>query len=360
MKANEIYADILRQITEGVWNDGDRLPTERTLAEQYGVSRPTISRVFNRLRDSGQLKRVVGAGTFLTQPVKSRSDEQKNIGLFVPGLGNGEIFEPICTRIAELSHPFNVALIWGSLPGAEVSHQEKMIRAAERLIEQGVHGVFFQPVEREDGVSQLNLRIAETFEKANIPLVLLDSDYVEYPLRSNHDLVGVDNIAVGYELCKHFIDQGATRVDFMWQPNAAQTLSLRKIGYREALLRAGIAPNSHYEHEGHIDDHEFIERLIASGATNIICSNDETAVELIHALELHGKTVPADIRIAGVDDIKFAQLARVPLTTMAQPCRELGELALNAMIERIANPSLPARIISTNAILRIRESSSIS
>lgn len=360
MKADEIYADILRQINQGAWNDGDQLPTERALAEQYGVSRPTISRVFNRMRDLGQLKRVVGAGTFLSQPVKPRVDTQKNIGLFVPGLGNGEIFEPICTRIAELSHPFNVVLIWGSLPANDINHAEKMTQAAQRLIEQGVHGVFFQPVEREEGALQLNLLIAETFEKANIPLVLLDSDYFVYPLRSNHDLVGIDNIAVGYKLCEHFIEQGATRIDFMWQPNAAQTLSLRKIGYREALIRAGITPNSHYEHEGHIDDPAFIERLIASGATNIICSNDETAAHLIHALELHGKTVPTDIRIAGVDDIKFAQLARVPLTTMAQPCRELGELALNVMIERITNPSLPARTISTNATLRVRESSRIS
>ena len=63
----------------------------------------------------------------------------------------------------------------------------------------------------------------------------------------------------------------------------------------------------------------------------------------MRSLEVLDLNVPEDIRIAGFDDVKYAHLARVPLTTMKQPCRELGELALNTLIERIETPTLPPR-----------------
>ena len=361
MKANEIHADILRQLAEGVWAAGDQLPTERALAEHYGVSRPTISRVLNRLRDSGQIRRVVGAGSFLTgSPAKSSSAAQKNIGLFIPGLGKGEIFEPICARIAELSHQYNVNLIWGSIPASEANdHGDKLIQAAQCFIDQGVNGVFFQPVERENGAENKNLKIAAMFADALIPLVLLDGDYLPYPKRSPHDLVGIDNIAAGYQLCDHFIRQGAVRVDFLWQPNTAGTYIQRLIGYREALFRADLQANKAFEHEGDPRDMAFVQKMVNSGVTNLVCVNDETAALVMRGLETLGLEVPKDIRIAGLDDVKYAHLARVPLTTMRQPCRELGDIALKTMINRIENPEFPPMDIALSATLCIRESSQI-
>jgi DNA-binding LacI/PurR family transcriptional regulator len=77
----------------------------------------------------------------------------------------------------------------------------------------------------------------------------------------------------------------------------------------------------------------------------------------MRSLEVLDLNVPEDVRIAGFDDVKYAHLARVPLTTMKQPCRELGELALNTLIERIKTPSLPPRSILVEARLCERESS---
>ena len=195
------------------------------------------------------------------------------------------------------------------------------------------------------------------FEHAAIPLVLLDGDYLAYPKRSAHDVIGIDNIAASYQLCAHFIAQGAKRVDFLWQPNTAGTYIQRLIGYREALFRAGISPNTSFEHEGNPRDSQFVKSLVEKGVTDLICVNDETAALLMRELNALGREVPKDMRIAGFDDVKYAHLARVPLTTMRQPCRALGELALSAMLERIANPELPPRDITTSATLCVRESS---
>lgn len=362
MKAEEIYEEILKQISRGVWIAGQQLPTERALAERYGVSRPTISRVLNRLRDSGHLKRVVGAGTFLTEAAKlALAPARQSIGLFVPGLGRGEIFEPICARIAELSTRHDVTLIWGSLPSGPLTggagDADRLMRAAERLVVQGVSGVFFQPEERENGLERQNRRIAELFASVGVKLVLLDSDFMTFPDRSPYDLVGIDNVAAGYKLCQHFLAQGQRRVDFLWPPFTAGTYAQRLMGYREALYSAGVSPNPTWEHEGVPSIPDFIAGLLDQGARNIICVNDETASQVMHSLEALGYKVPDDVRIAGFDDVKYAHLLRVPLTTIRQPCREIAEIALKTMIDRINQPELPPASILLKGDLCVRRSS---
>ncbi len=359
MKSKDIFAELLGRVEQGIWKLGEKLPTERELSQQFGVSRPTVSRVLDQLRDMGLIERIVGSGTYLTAPGSQKSGKQRTFGLFVPGLGRGEIFEPICTRIAELSHEYDFSLIWGSIPSEfDETTEERLYQTAQRFIEGGVDGVFLQPVEREPGLSNKNLRIASMFERAGVPLVLLDSDYLAYPERSTHDLVGIDNVQAGLVLCNHFLENQPRRVDFLWRPNTAGTYALRLIGYREALQRAGIEPSRAFEHQGKPHDVEFVARMIKNGAHDIICINDETAVTLISTLEGLGLKVPEEVRVAGFDDLKYARLAHVPLTTMHQPCREIGEVALSAMLSRVDNPELPARNLTIAAELRVRKSSS--
>ncbi|HUX14515.1 MAG TPA: GntR family transcriptional regulator [Spirochaetia bacterium] len=359
MKYEEIYRELQQQFQQRKWKSGQRFPTERELADQYRVSRPTISRVVNRLRDAGQVRRVVGSGTFVIDAAEETT-AHLTFGLFVPGLGRGEIFEPICARIAELSHEFNFTLVWGSVPAnGPVDHEPHLMATAKRFIDHGMDGVFFQPVELESAVSTKNRRIVAMFEEAQIPIVLLDSDYLSYPYRSAHDLVGIDNIRAAYVLTSHMIEKGARRVDFLWQPHTGESRSLRVAGYRDALFSAGVPHLRDFEHEGDPRSLPFVRDLIDGGATDIICANDETAALLMLSFESLNVRVPGDVRIAGFDDVKYARLARVPLTTMSQPYRALGDLAVQTIIARIAQPALPPRTVTAEATLCARESTSV-
>lgn len=361
MKAEDIYDNLVKTFSSGNLKKGQKLPTERSLAEEYGVSRPTISKVLNRLQDEGILRRVVGAGTFLSiedsNITRNKEQKTRTLGLFIPGLGKGEIFEPICARIAELSQEYNFTLIWGSIPSRGEEHwEEKLLQSAHRFIEQGVDGIFYQPVEREIDSENLNLQIVKLFDDTSIPLVLLDCDYLHYPERSNHDLIGLDNISAAYQLTEHFIKQEQKRVDFLWPPNTAGTYSLRLIGYREALLHSGINPTRNCIHEGDPRDSDYVKTMVEAGAQNIICVNDETAAQLIQTLFRLGYQIPSDIRVAGFDDVKYARLAPIPLTTFKQPCREIGEFALRILISRIETPmNLPITVQVPGKIC-IRES----
>lgn len=62
---------IERQIDEGVWRPGEKLPTERELVERFRVARNTLRKSLDRLEISGKIVREVGRGTFVAMPAKA-------------------------------------------------------------------------------------------------------------------------------------------------------------------------------------------------------------------------------------------------------------------------------------------------
>ena len=88
----------------------------------------------------------------------------------------------------------------------------------------------------------------------------------------------------------------------------------------------------------------------------IVCANDRTASRLIPTLLRLGYKIPEDVRVVGIDDLEYAKLLPVPLTTLRQPTRQLGDAALAAMLERVARTNLPTRDILLNCELIVRDS----
>jgi GntR family transcriptional regulator, arabinose operon transcriptional repressor len=60
--------------------------------------------------------------------------------------------------------------------------------------------------------------------------------------------------------------------------------------------------------------------------------------------------------MVGFDDVKYARLLPVPLTTLHQPRKDIGRVALAAMLDRIANPGLPPRDVLLGCELMVRKS----
>jgi DNA-binding LacI/PurR family transcriptional regulator len=87
-----------------------------------------------------------------------------------------------------------------------------------------------------------------------------------------------------------------------------------------------------------------------------LCANDHTAAQLMQSLLGLGVRIPDDVRIAGVDDVKYAGLLPVPLTTFRQPCMDIGAVAVAAMKERIGNPQLAGRSILLSGQIVVRKS----
>ncbi|MCE9632074.1 MAG: substrate-binding domain-containing protein [Planctomycetia bacterium] len=85
-----------------------------------------------------------------------------------------------------------------------------------------------------------------------------------------------------------------------------------------------------------------------------VCANDLTAARLMHTFEEISVSVPDDVRVAGFDDVAYAHLLRVPLTSVRQPAQAIGSAAVRAMFERLADPAIPGRdiLLPTTVVLR--------
>ena len=78
--------------------------------------------------------------------------------------------------------------------------------------------------------------------------------------------------------------------------------------------------------------------------TAIFCFNDEMAIGVLNAARQHGATVPRDLSVVGFDDIRFAQYTDPPLTTVAQPMREIGERAVRLVLDILEGGRTPESI----------------
>jgi len=314
----------------------------------------TVFRAMHELQSLGIVVRRVGSGTYVSRTSGSGSHV---FGLLIPELGQTEIFEGICKGMMEAPQATHHSLLWGNTASKENKKEEVAEQLCQQYISKKVSGVFFAPVEFSPGRYEANHRIVAALDKARIPVVLLDRCLEAYPRRSNYDLVGIDNRRTAYSATEHLIRDGAKRIAFFARPNSAPTVDARIGGYREAIQLLSKQSAQGCVILGDASDPHFVKTVLKKNRPDaFLCANDHTAGNLMHTLLDIGQRIPEDIRIAGIDDVRYARLLPVPLTTQHQPCRDIGRIALAVMLDRISNPDLPARDVLLNCKLVIRRS----
>ena len=373
-KHHQVYSTLLKEIQNGRWKEGERLPSEAQLVVRFGHSRITVGRALRDLQTAGVISRKAGAGSFVR---RASEGARFSFGLLIADLGETDIFDPICRGMMASPLAREHALIWGSatidvargdfkrvdIAQGDVAlsdiegRGERAWQLCRHYIERRVDGVFFAPVEMTPVAGDVNHRIVRALDEANIPVVLLDRTVTPYPDPGYHDLVGIDNRRAGYVMTEHLLRLGARRVVFIGHPNSAPTVDAREAGYREAMF-ARHAPLDQLEGVRiDPDDSAAVAALLRARAPDaIVCANDRTAGRLMHTLRRLGIRVPHEIRLVGIDDVEYASLLPVPLTTLRQPTHQLGEVALSVMLARVAQRDLPARDTRLRCELVVRES----
>ena len=353
-KHRQVFEIMRSRIESGDYQPGDRIPSEAVLIEEFGVSRPTVARALQDLERRGLVKRRRGAGTYVSQA----NGKGKLFGLLIPGLGDTEVFEPICAQMAQVAQQSGDSFVWGAAQGGTDSAKGAIAwEFCQRLIRDRVGGVFFAPLELIPNKDVINRRIVTALDEAKIPVVLLDRDYVKYPGRSNHDLVGINNRRVGHTITDHLFAVGCKSLLFMLHPDSASTIHARAAGFAEAFITRKIPFSLEMIHQCDPQDVGYVRQIIRRHKPDgIVCGNDVIAGHLLHTLDELGVEVPNDILIGGIDDVKYANLLRVPLTTVRQPFAAIGEAAYYAMLERIERPQAAPRHITLGCELVIRQS----
>jgi DNA-binding LacI/PurR family transcriptional regulator len=132
------------------------------------------------------------------------------------------------------------------------------------------------------------------------------------------------------------------------------------VGYREALYAHGREIDRNLLLRLDPTDPEALGHAVAEQRIDgLICSNDRTAAEAMRTMLGLGLRIPQDVRVAGFDDVRYAELLPVALTTVHQPCLQIGEAAIATMLDRIINPHLAPRSVLLNGRLVVRKSCGI-
>jgi GntR family transcriptional regulator of arabinose operon len=367
----QIRERLERDILGGRYTTAQKFPSEAALGRRFGASRITVGRAVRELQERGLLDRVAGSGTYVRGP-SERPRDALLFGLVIPNLGETEIFEPICQGIAAAfdarpgarSH----ALLWAHAGQGTASREDQALELARQSVERGVDGVFFAPLELSASSGEVNARVMKLFQRAGIAVVLLDRRPDESASRHPSDLVGIDNHRAGFLAAHHLLRLGARRVGFLRLEGQASTVKARVRGYQDALADFGAAVPVAAPVAAHAATHAVSHVVTlrrnqpweldsdARACDAFVCANDRLAGNLMQSLLAQGVRIPRDVRIVGIDDVHYASLLPVPLTTVHQPCREIGEAALRVMLERLERPKMAARDVLLDCALVIRQS----
>jgi DNA-binding LacI/PurR family transcriptional regulator len=174
------------------------------------------------------------------------------------------------------------------------------------------------------------------------PLVVLGEQVLEQV-----DHITMQHAAAARAAIEHLIEIGRRRIVLLGAhpSEAGGTAGLRFAGYRDALKNAGLALDdslvvpiqawdrgsgaaamSHFLSA----DHEF---------DAVFAMNDDLAIGVLRMLQEHGRRVPDDVAVIGFDDVDECRFMFPSLSTVDPGRREIAELAVDMLIDRISRPS---------------------
>lgn len=194
--------------------------------------------------------------------------------------------------------------------------------------------------------------------RAHVPTVVIDP--MGAP-QTDVISVGSTNFSGGLTATRHLLELGHRRVAYVGGTPGAACNQARLQGFRAAMEAAGARIGKGYERSGSF---EFKDGLIEGAAllelpqppSAIFAANDEMALGILEAARTRGLRVPADLSVIGFDDTEVSRVASPPLTTVAQPLRQMGAVALRTALRLGAGEHVDSHHVELATELVVRES----
>ena len=191
-------------------------------------------------------------------------------------------------------------------------------------------------------VNELGSGVVSALHRVHLPLVVIDP--LNQP-RARVTSVGSTNFTGGLAATQHLLGLGHRRIGYIGGLITAACTIARLHGYRAAMEAAGlVVPGDYIRHR-----HFLYADGVSEGTalldlpvppTAVFAASDEIAVGVIEAARARGLRVPDDLSVVGFDDTQVAQLSSPPLTTVRQPLREMGAVALRTALRLAAGETL--------------------
>jgi len=306
-----------------------RQPSIKDIARLARVSHPTVSRALQNsplvnAQTAAKIRKIADEAGYRASAVARGlvTRRTRTIGLVVTTVDDPFAGEVTCgIEQAANDHGYAVFLASSS---ADPERERKVVQAlAER---------------RVDGIIVTSSRVGALYlpllEELNVPIVLVND---QYPGEFVHSVM-IENVEGARAAVEHLIGLGHRRIAYVGDRLGYQSDAERLAGYKDALKRGGIEFRAALVKEGNGRPEaaiEAVDELLALPAppTAICCYNDMTALGALRAIRARGLRVPEDVSVTGFDDLFFAAYLQPPLTTVRQPMRRMGQLAMENLLK---------------------------
>lgn len=359
-KTDQLVGALREKIANGAYPQGTTLPSERSLTEEFGVSRVTVRKALERLTDAGLVARSPGKGTYVRSANGGVDPFRAVVGpiALVSSQLTPSVASPIAAGCSSAALEHRSQLILCDTGGATFAeaHAREALHLRE-LYQQGVPAVIIWWQGGDASKPWLERMLAE-----GRAVVMMDR-YLE---GLGADFVGIDDENAAYQAVMHLAQQGRRRIACVVNALKVTTSSGRLAGYRRALADLGLPFDDELVmivEEGASDvGARVAERIVSSRpkADGLLAVNDYVAIAVIEGLEARGVCVPDDIATVSFADMEVARHYRVPLTTVHQPFRAIGETAVHLVIERLETKRVEPRRVLLPSSLVVRRSSGVS
>jgi len=328
--------------------------TLANVAASAGVSVATVSKVVNGRNDVAPATRALVQDLLHEHDYvarRVRPAQSPMIELFFHGQLNAYHTE-VLQGVVEAGAEAGVAVVVSVRPRGQRSSGAKRPAAwARELATASRHAAIV--VTSEVGAADLT-----ALSRARIPVVVID------PLNlpsARVTSVGSTNFAGGLAATQHLLDLGHRQIAYVGGPATTACNQARMHGYRGAMEAAGAPVPDGYVRTGRFS----YEHGIAGGAalldlpqppTAVFAGSDETALGVIEAARARGLRIPEDLSVVGFDDTPVARLAAPPLTTVRQPLREMGAVAVRTALRLAAGEGVDSHHVELATELVVRQS----
>lgn len=336
-------------VRDGTFGFGQRMPDERTLAQQLGVSRTTVRRAISGLAKQGVLVRMRGRGTFVAAALPRTPDAPRatTIAVVVPpgqfGAGQSLFYHRILNGLHEAMEPQGHALLMrrATSPCADLVES---LNANEQVGGVVVLGI-------------VDPEMHAALKQLSVPLVLVDSGPLPQKLWDcvTHDAEdGADHAVT------HLLQLGHRAIGLMNFVPETNSSRQRRMGYEKALERFGavLRPELMFSTSLTVTSaHATMRHALRQGCepTAVFCTSDELAIGVMAAARDHGLSIPRDFSVVGFGDL--GHMTVPPLSSVRIPLEQMGRRAIELLEQRMRKSDLPPRTICMPVELVSRGSS---
>jgi LacI family transcriptional regulator len=325
----------------------------REIAKRANVSTATVSRTINNVPsvDPQLAKRVWKAVEELgycpnTQARALVSGRSRLFGLVV-----SEITNPFFSEIIQVFENIAVQNGYEILITSTAYDPKRIESSVRRMAERRVDGVAVMTFGMED------LLLVEDPKFRNVPLVFVDV---------GPRLPGVSNIRIDYlsgmrQAVQHIAALHHERIAFISGPGTLKSAMARRDAFLTSMKEIGLDIDRELVVEGEHtleSGSETMRRLLQHKRppTAVLCSNDMTALGVLHQCHEQHIDVPGRVSVVGFDDTRLARFAWPPLTSVQMSQAELARIAFNALLTEVQREA-PAQegteyVLQTGLVLR--------